>query len=383
MTDPRPVALEPARVDAWRLSRQHLRDARSTDLATVAARLIGIQAQVLSAAELSLAIRAPGATRQDVRGALAERRLVRSWAMRGTLHLVPATLLPTVAAALRTKQLWRRAVWLRYFKVTVEDMERLIAAVTDVLADGTPRTRAELARDVAPGLGAALAERLRSSWGELLKPVAAEGLLCQATGEGNSVSFVRPDRWITDWREEDPVEARDRLWLDYLTAYGPATTDEMARWWGVPPAEGRRIHRTLTPRLAHVSVDGIDAWVRPEDLDAIASASPVTRHVRLLGPFDPFTIGAGLRKRLIPADQARLVSRTAGWISPVILVDGRVAGVWSSATSGSTQRFTIQGFPDASVERATIEEEASAIAALDGAEAHVEAGVAHPTGAGR
>ncbi len=374
------MILDGTRVDAWRLARQHLLDADATDLEGVATDLVGIQAQVLSAAELSLNIRVAGTTPETVRDAVADRRLVRMWAMRGTLHLVPAALVPTVAAALRTKQLWRRPVWLRYYGVSTDDMERLIAAVTDALADGQPRTRAELARDVAPELGSTLAERLRSSWGELLKPVAAEGLLCQGPASGGSVTFVRPDRWVTDWRQEDPIESRDRLWLDYLAAYGPATVDEMARWWGMPAANGKRIHAGLASRVVQVSVDGTPAWVRAEDLDALATTEPTRGHVRLLGAFDPFTVGAGLRTRLIPAEHRALVSRTAGWISPVILVDGRVAGVWSSTTAKGSQRFVMQPFPGTAVPWAAVERQAAAIAALAGLEAQLEEGVAHPGG---
>ena len=186
------------------------------------------------------------------------------------------------------------------------------------------------------------------------------------------------------------AEAVRRLWLDYLAAYGHATVEEMARWWGVPPADGKRIHRPLATRPAAVTVDGVEGWLRPEDLEAMAHTEPSRGQVRLLGPFDPLTVGGGLRSRLIPAQHAKLVSRTAGWISPVVLVDGRVAGVWSSATmaadprparaNGSAQRITIQAFPGVKVSRSALERQVALIAGIDGTRWELVEGIAHPTG---
>jgi hypothetical protein len=49
----------------------------------------------------------------------------------------------------------------------------------------------------------------------------------------------------------------------------------------------------------------------------------------LLPGFDPWTIAPlSHRARAVPPEHLPLVSRTAGWISPVLVVDGDVAGVW-------------------------------------------------------
>src|SRR5436190_18581117 len=64
----------------------------------------GIHAQVMPAAELSIGIRVDGVTRQDVQAALWEKRLlVKTFGIRGTIHLFPSDELPLWMAALRAR----------------------------------------------------------------------------------------------------------------------------------------------------------------------------------------------------------------------------------------------------------------------------------------
>jgi hypothetical protein len=340
------IVLDPAGVDAWRVRRQHLATPAAS-IEQVATDLVGVQAQVLSSAYLSIAIRTKNGHPDDVADAHTQRRLVRAWGMRGTLHVYAADHFPTIVAALSTRTGWRRPAWFRYFGVTEPEMDRLIEVIGEVLDDGVPRTRTELADAVTPHLGPTVAAHLKESWGTLLKPLVGQGLLCHGGETSGGVTFVRPDRWLGTWRTVDPIEARREILLAYLAAYGPATTEEVARWWGVAASETKRILLSMAADLTRVSIDGIEAWMGAADQHELASvparkSSAVPRSVRLLGWFDPFIVGAGLRGRLIPKDKYTLVSRTSGWISPTVLVDGRVAGVWSSAKTREGVLVTIQ-----------------------------------------
>jgi hypothetical protein len=160
------IELDPMRVDASRVRRQHLADPAAS-IEQVATDLVGIQAQVLSSAYLSIDIRTKGGHPDKIAEALAQRRLVRAWGMRGTLHLYAADHFPAVAAALGTRTGWRRPVWFRYFGVTDAEMDRLNQVVGEVLDDGVPPTRAELAAAVTPHLRPTVAAHLKGSWGTL------------------------------------------------------------------------------------------------------------------------------------------------------------------------------------------------------------------------
>src|SRR5207237_8758781 len=96
-------------------------------------RLCGVQAQVASAAELAVAVRQAAPAAGAVGAALAERRLVKTWAMRGTLHL----LLPPEAGAylslVGAVRAWERPVWQRTFETSPTDLDAIAGAVAAAL----------------------------------------------------------------------------------------------------------------------------------------------------------------------------------------------------------------------------------------------------------
>ena len=347
-----PVVLDPARVHAWRIRRQLLGQTKAASPDEVATALIGVQAQVTSSAALAIALRskpprgkapATDATTQ----ALRDRRLVRSWAMRGTLHLFAADDVPTIAAALGGKDAWRRPAWLRWFGVSEPEMDALIDAIGEILDDGRPRTRAELAEDIGGRLGPKQGKLLLGSWGSALKVASDRHYLVQSSEDEAGTRFVRASRWLGVWRDEVEHEALAKLVPRYLAAYGPATFREVLRWWGVTTvATMKPIFAALGEALTEVEVDGTRAYVCTEDLDAIESTRPRKGAVQLVGGFDPMIVGAGLREQLLPPTHLKRVSRTAGWISPVVLLDGRAAGVWDARRTVKGLTITIDPFGD-------------------------------------
>jgi hypothetical protein len=346
-TKPKPPAraLELERVVAWRLARQRLVGPDAKDPATVARDLVGVQAQVLSSAALSIALRTGGRVEATPK-ALEDRKLLRMWAQRGTLHIFAPDDVPTVVASRSAIEPWRRPAWLRYFGVTERQMERAIEAVGEILGDGRPRTRAELSEAMAEEYGKQFAELVRGSWGGFLKQAGNKGYVAQAWTGDASVAFVRPDRWLKSWRAEDPAEANRALALRYLAAYGPATATEVNRWWGMTGSGLKTVLRELGDQVTEVDVNGWRGLVRTEDIDGIEKADLPRGDdgICFLGPFDPLTVGAGMREHLIPAASLARVSRTAGWISPVVLVDGRAAAVWDSRRAGDGLTITVDLF---------------------------------------
>ena len=241
----------------------------------VVARLAGVHAQVMSSAELALWARVEGLEPDAVASALwEERSLVKTWAMRGTLHLLPTAELGLWITALRTRieRHFLNRARQKYFGFTREDALRLITAIGEAL-DGRELTRAELAATVGD-------DRLLESWGSMLKPAAAAGELVFARGEGPKVRFTRPD-----WTPEEPAAALAEATRRYLGAGGPATREDLARWWGATPAEGGRLLKALGDEVAPVTVEGAPMWLLREHVAEAAAAEPL-RSVRLLPGFD-------------------------------------------------------------------------------------------------
>jgi hypothetical protein len=186
----------------------------------------------MSSAELTLWARLEDLGEDAVQRALwKDRSLVKLWAMRGTLHLLPAAELGTWLAALGTYEHYLKPVWLRGFKITQEELEQLVTAIGDAL-DGELLTREELGDEVVRlTRSKAMAERIQGSWGPYLKPASFQGRLCFGPGEGQRVRFTSPASWVSGGVPEvDPDDALREVTRRYLGAYAPATRDDLGRW---------------------------------------------------------------------------------------------------------------------------------------------------------
>jgi uncharacterized protein YcaQ len=331
------------------MRRQHLdRRAPTGSMLAVASRLCGLHAQVMSSAELTVWARVEDLDRRAVQRALWEdRTLVKTWAMRGTLHLLPADELPLWHAALSTSGRYlRAAVWQKNFGITLEELDRLTEAVAAAL-DGRVMTREELVQEVARLTGsAAFGSNLAQSWGTILKPAAFAGHLCFGPSLGQRVQFTRPDTWLnTALPRMDPHAATAAIARRFLAAYGPATYHDLARWWnGGGVSNARRWIAALGEEVSAVEVDGAQAWMLAVHARE-AREVPMCRSVRLLPGFDQYVITASHHaERLLPGDLRHRVYRPQGWISPVLLVNGRMHGVWRHETKGSRVEVVIEPF---------------------------------------
>lgn len=334
----------------------------------VARALGGAHAQLLTSAGLTLWARVDGLDQEWLDRALWEDRiLVKTWAMRGTLHTLAADELALWCAALSTiKPRHHAASWERYFGVSRADYERILAVIPDAL-DGPPLTREQLADEVGRRTSAALSDRLRESWGSLLKPAAFQGLICFAPNAGQNVRFTRPDRWLPEWSMPDHAGAAQEATRRYLAAYGPASREEFARWFGTTPAHAGRLIAALDDEVALVDVEGSAGWMLAGDVKE-AQETTAGGAVRLLPAFDQYVVAAPRRGTpILPDAHADRVYRPQGWLSPVVLVGGRVAGVWRHEMRGNRVEVEIDPFTTlAPGDTRAAEDEAARLAAYLG-----------------
>jgi hypothetical protein len=326
------------------MARHHLVErAAPADLVGVAGDLCGLHAQVMSSAELSLWARVEGLPRDAVSEAVwTHRTLVKLWAMRRTLHLLPSAELDMWLAALGTLNG-------RFSGATQADVEAITAAVGRALAGKTLR-REELAVEVGRLTDSEkYAEWVRSGWGSALKAASLQGVICFAPGEGNQVRFTSLTSWLPGARRRlSPADGLREVARRFLHAYGPAPAEDLAHWW-MEARSGRWVQpmlEALGDEVVQVDIEGQPAWALAADLPDLATATP--RNVaRLLPAFDPWVMGMARREPTIDPSHVGRVYRQQGWVSPVILVNGRIAGVWRHTRTG--RRLTVDLEPFAAL----------------------------------
>jgi hypothetical protein len=338
--------LTTAQVTARRLGRSHLLEpAPRTRLVDVVRDVALIQAQILSAAEIGIGIRVRGITAEDIRRELYENRsLIKTWSIRGTLHLVPADEASLWATAARGPHpYWESREWVAGHGLTPKSSAALFAAIADAL-DGRCLTRAELADAVTERLGWRH-EKLLSGWGELLHVPALMGTLCFGPPRGANVTFVRADQWIGGWPDIDPIEARRQVLRRYLTAYGPAKIGDFQRWCGFGREAVRAVLTDLADELEEVRFARSTAWMLSgDDRDLRREATSV----HLLPQYDAFIIGFRPRDPLVPEPvKERIRHDPKGRFESVtgmapLVVDGVVTGLWQRAKGRSGTRIDVE-----------------------------------------
>jgi winged helix DNA-binding protein len=336
-------------VRRWRWRRQLLAGP-APDAVAVARRVCGIHAQVPSTSVLVAGVRTGGPPRLE-RLLWDDRSLVRTWAMRGALHLLPADELDLWVGALADRESRRRfpPSWERAQGVTAAQQHAITDAVGEVLG-ATEMSRLQLARAIVARVGApGVIGPLIENWGTLLRPAAARGLLLTAQiGEPGS-RFLSPAAWLgRELAPPEPAAANREVLLRFLAANGPATAEDVARWWGEGPAPARGWIRDSADALAAVEVEGEGGYVvRGEDVDELADTPDApTGDVALLPAADPWALAPrSHRDRAVPAERAAAVSRGSGGVPPVLVADGEVVGTWTHRRWERTRRAEITVTP--------------------------------------
>jgi hypothetical protein len=304
----------------YRLAAQRLTpSAVAADAAEAARAVIGVQAQDVRAAGLALSSRVPGLRGADVDGS----GLVRTWTVRGTVHLIDAGDLPWLDAVLGPRNRERFDAEMRKrgdYETAAGMLDDLVAVLAERPLDRAGLL-AELARRGHPVLG-------QRSVNVLMPWAAAQGLVA-GLADGR-------------YRAAQPAPAVDAglalatLARRYLAGYGPAAAVDLAWWSGLPLGTARR---ALAALETTETVGGLLAL--PGTLD---TAPPPAPPALLLAGFDTTMLGWRSREPLVEAGDDRHVQHGGGMLRPVVLIDGRAAGIWSLRPRAGGPTVTIDWF---------------------------------------
>jgi hypothetical protein len=331
-------------IHVFRLRRHHLLDTSGKDLVTICRDVCGVQAQIMSAAQLQLWARNHAITPAQVNDALWKTRtLVKTSLMRQTLHLVPADEFPLYIAAHRSARAKAVLSIMARCKITRDEADALSALILEELKDG-PAPRAAITAAVRPKVSKRLRVWMDKVWSIVRLPVI-EGQVCYGPGEGNHATFIRTEHWLPaqsriDETKIDAVQAQKELFRKYLRAYGPATLNDFAHWSLISMAEVRALRPLMDAEIAEHN----GLLLLREDMKILQATSPEMNSVHLLPYFDVYLLAHRVKEHFLKPQFYKRVYRNQGWISPVVLINGEIAGVWSYKLSRKAAEIEIELF---------------------------------------
>lgn len=312
----------PSRIAALRLASQHIGPPEATSPDVIVRAMLALQGQDLPGAWWSIGLRQTHGTLAEVVAAFDSGAIVRSWPLRGTLHVVAAEdlrwLLDLTTPRAIASAAGRRAV----LGLTERDAEGAREAAIAALSGRRSLTRGAL----LAAFEAAGVSTIGQRGYHLLWYLAQTGTLVLGPAHEHGQAFALLDEWVPARARLDRDEALAQLALRFFSGHGPATDRDLARWAGLTLTDVRRGIAASGPGLAALELDGVRHHLPPE----ASEPAPRTRRAHLLPGFDEYLLGYADRSAVLaPEHGDAIVPGGNGMFKPTIVVDGVVAGTWS------------------------------------------------------
>jgi hypothetical protein len=320
-----------------RLVSQHIAHPTFERPDQVVSWLGAVQAQDYAGAQWSIGLRLPDATDADIERAVADKTIVRTWPMRGTLHFVAAKdvrwmvelLTPRIVAgaAARRRQLELDDA------VLAHSREVLIAALQG--GNCLPREALYLVFEEAQ-ISTARQRGLHILW-----ELAHEGLICFGPRQGKQYTFALLDEWLPGAKRLNRDEALAEMALRYFTSHGPATVQDFMWWTGLTARDARFGLEAVKDQLVREDVDGRSYWMSASGLEVQGRQPPV----HLLPGFDEYLLGYRDRSAVLDStSRGHVVPGDNGVFNPTIVIDGRIAGTWKRSVSKGAMNIAYSPF---------------------------------------
>lgn len=290
-----------------------------------------VQAQDYLGALWALGLRMRTATEEAVEQAIAERTVVRTWPMRGTLHFVAPADVRWMLALLAPRIIAGRPARYRQLELDQEVFDKSRDPLVRALEGGRQLTRDALYEKLdAAGISTAGQRGIH-----ILQRLALDGLLCFAARQGKQPTFALLEEWVPPARMLDRDEALAALAERYFTSRGPTTLKDFTWWSGLAVADARKAIEML--RLEKETVDGVPYWFG----EAPPAATPASAY--LLPPYDEYTIAYKDRSAVLDPAHGGIVSGN-GIFYPTIVLSGQVAGTWKRELKKDSVVITLSPF---------------------------------------
>lgn len=289
----------------------------------------------------SVALRTASGLRADVEAALNAGEIVKSWPMRGTLHLVPAEDLAWMLELAAPRLLAGAAARRLQLGLDAASLERARQLASDALTASRCLRRDDLLTLWSEhGLATTAPQGYH-----LLRYAAQTGTVCFGPVRGNEHLVVLIDDWVRHPRRPQREEALGEWAERYFRSHGPATVRDFGRWTGLAAADVRVGLALARPRLERVEVGRVEHFMDPQTPDLLEAHRRRAGGAFLLPGFDEFILGYADRGAVLAAEFAdRIVPGGNGVFRPTVVSDGQVVGTWRSAGRGAKRMVAATPF---------------------------------------
>jgi len=307
-------------IAALRLSRQQISTQRFATPAQIVAHLGGMQGQDLPGVKWSIGLRLPNAVQGEVDRAFDAGDIVRTWPMRGTLHVVAAQDVRWMLSLTSPKNLSGSQRRRDALELDDKTLVRSHQVFTKTLQGGQQKKRDEMyAALQAAGISVEGQRGYHILWN-----AALHGLICLASTDAKEQNYALLEEWVKPVKAKTRDEALAELAWRYFSSRGPATIKDFIWWSGLSATEARAGFEDIKSRLISETIDKTTYWMSPD----IVLPKEKIRAFALPG-FDEYILGYQDRSAVLAPQYAEQICPGGnGMFASTIVIDGQVVGTW-------------------------------------------------------
>jgi hypothetical protein len=280
-----------------------------------------IQGQDYAGAKWALGLRLPGITDTYVEKEFAAKTLLRTWIMRGTLHIVSAADIHWMVNLLAPRIIKKNTRRYRELELDDDTLKQSNQVLKESLEGGTELNRKELL-DILRKKGIDT-EGQRAPY--ILQRASLDGLICQCGVDSNVPLYMSLD--MIPESDMDDDEALAELTRRYFKSRGPATIQDFIWWSGLLTADARTGLEAVKSELNQETINGRTYWYSEEESSLINTEDPGANLpvVHLLPTYDEYFFAYRDRSASLDLKIRKYLQKH---YRPTISLDGQIVGTW-------------------------------------------------------
>ncbi len=319
-----------------RLSSHLITDSKLDSAEKVANWMGAIQAQDYGQAKYAIGCRTSNLRNADIEKAIIDKKIVRTWALRGTLHILAAADVYWILSAVTPVLLSRYQPQFKRLGLVDEDFTGILKCIVQLLQGGKQLTRKELFAGLeqnnisTAGLRGAL----------MLYKAGWLGMICLGPQRGKQDTYTLLEEWLPKPPPITRDEALIKLIQVYLQSHGPATLQDFIAWSGLSITESRAGFEQIRETFTKIELNGQPYWMTSNCPANDKSSSGI----HLLAGFDEYLLGYKDRTLILDAVNAGKVILQNGIFKPTIIKNGKVIGTWNRVINKNKLNITTELF---------------------------------------
>ncbi len=325
------MVFSPSITGLSRLYHQRITHPSFKDAGEVVAWLGAMQGQDYAGTKWAFGLRLPNSTDVDIEQAIAEGTIMRTWALRGTLHYVAPADIHWLVGLVAPRQIAGNAFRYKQLELDEPTLLQAVDVIAAAVDGGKHLTRSELFTILeASGISTAGQRGVY-----LLQRAGLERRVYQGEMRRNVTTFLALDAGKTLPKDEAAAQLARR----YFISHGPATLADFNNWSGLLISEARAALEAIKSELVEDIIDGQSYWLSAE------SAQPPEHDLYLLPGFDEFVLGYKDRSAVLDAQFADAICPGGnGMFMSTIVSAGRIIGTWKRALKKKSVDITLELF---------------------------------------